>query len=118
MCEPVTTISSPVGCAGAPCARAPTSIQPASATAPVSHSVRSLSRILMRPVCRGGTPSARDLPLVYDDLALLHDDLRLEPVPVALERIAGEQHDVGELAGLERAELVLHLNIRRRIRAH
>src|SRR5689334_5674769 len=47
----------------------------------------------------------RDLSLsslIRDDDAALEHNLRLQEVPVAVERVAGEQHDVGELARFER----------------
>src|SRR5262245_1945853 len=57
-------------------------------------------------------------PLIHDHHATLYDNLRLQPVPVALERVAIEQDDVGELAGFERAELIAHLNVRGSVRSH
>src|SRR3954470_8685765 len=42
-------------------------------------------------------PPVPDLPLIDDDRPALQHDLRLQHAPVAVERVAVEKNDVGEL---------------------
>lgn len=42
--------------------------------------------------------------------------LGVQQIPVARKRIALDEHDVGNLSRLERAELIGHLDVRRRVR--
>jgi len=48
---------------------------------------------------------------------LIHD-LRCEPVPVTLERIAVQDHDVRQLACFECSQLIAHLDVGRGVRPH
>ena len=51
------------------------------------------------------------LPVIRDDLAVFDRDLRSQQVPVAIERIAVDEHDVSQFARLQRAELIGHLDV-------
>jgi hypothetical protein len=58
------------------------------------------------------------LSLIRNDDTALDDQLGLYQIPVTLERITVEDDDVCQLAGLERPELITHLDVRRGVWSH
>src|SRR5262245_25957014 len=57
-------------------------------------------------------------PMVDDDLAALHDDADVHEIEDQLQRIAVDDREIGDVAGLDLAELVRLLDERGGVRAH
>ena len=53
--------------------------------------------------------------LVHEDFSALDGDLDIQKVPVTVERcstqrVASEQHDIGNFSGLERTKILRHVD--------
>src|SRR5215831_7163601 len=67
---------------------------------------------------RAARLSKRALSFIDYNHSAFDYDFRLQPIPIALQRIAVDQNDIGQLARLQRSKLTAHLDIRRGIRPH